>query len=122
MDRKELGALGENLACGYLVDKGLEILSQNWRIDFGEIDIVARHQKTIHFIEVKTIVQNSSGFFPEQRVDYKKQHKLRKLAQIWLQKNNYSQDVPYQIDLVGILVNEVTRNAKLHYFPNAVEG
>ncbi|OGZ74896.1 MAG: hypothetical protein A3A12_03555 [Candidatus Staskawiczbacteria bacterium RIFCSPLOWO2_01_FULL_43_17b] len=60
-------------------------------------------------------------FFPEERVDYKKQRKLRNMAQIWLQKNNYPQDIPYQIDVIGILVNEATRNAKLHYFPNAVQ-
>lgn|SRR3989344_2129118 len=127
MTTKELGELGEKLACGYLADKGYDILGKNYRISFGEIDIIAKklwklfkNDKTIHFVEVKTIMNNDS-FFPEEHVDFKKKRKLRHMAMLWLQKNNYSQDHPHQIDIIGILINEKTRNAKLHYFPNAVE-
>ena len=128
MDTKELGNLGEKLACEYLVKKGFKILGRNYRITFGEIDIIARKKitffskddPTIHFVEVKTIV-NSDGFFPEQRVDYKKQQKLRNLAQIWLQNNKLPQDIPYQIDIVGIVMNNDAKNAKIQYFSNVVE-
>lgn len=124
----ELGSLGEKIACEYLVKKGFNILGKNWRISFGEIDIIAckkfrffaRTDKTIHFVEVKTIAA-TAGFFPEQHVDYKKQQKLRNLTQIWLEKNKFSLDTPYQIDIIGILINQETKNAKLHYFPNAVK-
>jgi len=127
MTTKELGDLGEKLACEYLVKKGYKILGKNYRITFGEIDIIAKKSfrlfskvdKVIHFVEVKTIV-NSGGFYPEEHVDYRKQRKLKQMAGIWLQKNKYPQNIPYQIDVIGILVNETTRNAKLHYFPNAV--
>ncbi len=122
MDRKELGALGEKLACDYLVDKGFNILGKNYRVTFGEIDIVAKRKDILHFVEVKTIANTGGGFYAEDRVDYKKQRKLRNMAQIWLSKNNYPQDIPYQIDIIGILANQTTRMAKLHYFPNAVEG
>ena len=133
MDTKELGNFGEKMACEYLVKKGFKILGRNYRINFGEIDIIAhkkwkpftRPDKTIHFVEVKTLRQSQGkpddDFFPEERVDYKKQRKLRNLAQIWIQKNKFAQDYPYQIDIIGILVNETTRNAKLHYFGNVVE-
>src|SRR3989344_6013072 len=127
MTTKELGDLGEKIACEYLVNKGFNILGKNTRINFGEIDIIARKKwsffsrtdKTIHFIEVKTIMSNNS-FYPEERVDYKKQRKLAQLAEIWLSKNKFKQNYPYQIDAIGILINEKTRNAKLHYFPNVV--
>lgn len=121
MDTRELGALGEKMACEYLVQKGLKILGKNYRISFGEIDIVAKKGGTLHFVEVKTIFDNA-GFAPEDHVDYRKQRKLRHMAQIWLEKNKYPQDIPYQIDIIGILANQQTRMAKLHYFPNAVEG
>ena len=131
MDTRELGAFGEKMACEYLVEKGCKILGKNWRISFGEIDIIARKKlpfwrffsraaRPIHFVEVKTIVGNND-FFPEERVDYKKQQKLRQLAQIWLQENNYPQHIPYQIDVIGIAINEQTKNAKLHFFGNVVE-
>lgn len=122
MTTKELGELGEKMACEYLVSKGYKVLGKNWRISFGEIDIIAKSKKTIHFVEVKTIIANSNGFFPEQHVDYKKQRKLRQMAQIWLEQNKYKQETAYQIDVIGILVDEKTRNARLHYFPSAVGG
>ena len=117
------------MACEYLVSKGFKILGRNYRITFGEIDIIAKKKwrlfgekdKTIHFIEVKTILDKGEGYFPEDRVDWKKQKKLRQMAQIWLKNNKYPQDFPCQIDVVGIVVNEYTKKAKLHYFPNAVE-
>lgn len=184
MDNKELGDLGERLACEYLVKKGFNILGKNFRINFGEIDIIARKKwkiyrvpfiatfllqfsyfyygfvkffqrmrcicfknftsprlksenfitkiamnatlsrfdNKIHFIEVKALkVSNPQSIYPEEHVNYKKQHKLKQLAQIWLVKNNYKQDCPHQIDVIGILIDEITRNAKLHYFPNVVE-
>lgn len=127
MDTKELGDLGEKIACEYLVKKGYKILGRNYRINFGEIDIIARKKfsffardKAIHFVEVKTIMNNDS-FYPEERVDYRKQKKLNQLSQIWLEKNKFPQNHPYQIDVIGILIHETARNAKLHYFPNVVE-
>lgn len=129
MSTKELGALGEKIACEYLVDKGYKILCKNYRISFGEIDIVAKkrfqlfkkNEKTIHFVEVKTIAGAGDGFFPEERVDYRKQRKLRNLCLIWLEKHGFPQDVPYQIDVIGVVIDRNVKNAKLHYFPNIVE-
>lgn len=128
MDEKDLGALGERIACEYLVKKGYNILERNYRITFGEIDIVARkkqklfanNDKTIHFVEVKTIIALNDGFYPEDRVDYKKQRKLRQLANLWMEKHRFPQNHPYQIDVAGIIVNQESKKAKLHYFENAV--
>lgn len=129
VDTKKLGELGENIACEYLVNKGYKVMGKNYRINFGEIDIIAKKgfrifakdNKVIHFIEVKTIIDSGAGFFPEERVDRKKQQKLRRLSEIWLEKNNFPQNYPYQIDIIGILINKNTRNAKVHYFQNVVE-
>jgi len=128
MDTKELGNFGESIACEYLVKMGYKILGRNYRIILGEIDIIAkkkwrlfRNEKTIHFVEVKTIM-SSDGFFPEERVDYKKQRKLRQLVQIWLKKNKFAQDYPCQIDIIGILIDPDTLAPSIHYFENVVEG
>lgn len=140
MDTKELGNLGERIACEYLVKKGFKILGKNYRISFGEIDIIARkkfkffakNDKTIHFVEVKTIIQSyfsnrrpstitDMSFFPEERVGYKKQRKLIGLCQIWLEKNKLSQNHPYQIDIIGILIDQNSKKAKINYFQNVVE-
>ena len=41
MGTKELGNLGEDLACGYLVKNGYKILGRNCVLGIGEIDIIA---------------------------------------------------------------------------------
>lgn len=129
MNTKELGNLGERIACEYLVKNGYDILERNYRISFGEIDIIAKRKwkflsqenKTIHFVEVKTIIAGNKNFFPEEKINYKKQRKLRQLSQIWIEKNGFLKEHPYQIDVIGILVDEKTHKAKIDYFSNAVE-
>jgi len=159
MSTKELGNLGERIACEYLVRNGYKILGRNYSITsgknkiFGEIDIIAKkkwelfakNDRAIHFVEVKTIIGNDNNFFPEEKVNYKKQRKLKQMSQIWLEKNRHSifpplvrkiikspyfpllignkfpQNYPYQIDVIGILVNPDTKKSKIHYFQNVVE-
>jgi len=137
LNTKELGNLGEKLACEYLVKKGYKILGKNYSITsgknkvFGEIDIITkkrwsplrlfRNDKTIHFIEVKTIMEGKSNFYPEEKVNYKKKNKLRKLCLIWLQKNKFPQNCPYQIDVIGILINLMVHKPKISHFKNVVE-
>jgi len=126
MDTRELGALGEDLACEYLVKNGFNILGRNYRITLGEIDIIARKKrplfsrKAIHFVEVKTLAAAGEGFAPEDHVNYQKQQKLIKLSQIWLQKNRFSPTYPHQIDVIAVTVNPINQKTKLTYFPNAV--
>ena len=126
MGTKELGNQGEQLACEYLVEKGFIILGRNYRITFGEIDIIAKKreqflgktQDIIHFVEVKSLATKASDFTPEQRVDYKKQRKLRQLAEIWLQKNKLPQTQPYQIDIISVTISP---EVIIDFFENAVE-
>ena len=138
MESKELGNLGERMACEYLVNKGYKILGKNYSIKlgknkiFGEIDIIAkrrwvlgnlfRNDKTIHFVEVKTISGSENNFYPEDKVDYRKRDKLKKLCLVWLEKNKFPEYYPYQIDVIGILINQTTGKPTIHHFENAVEG
>jgi len=46
--------IGEDIATNYLKKKGYKIIERNFRKGYGEIDIVATHQNTLVFIEVKT--------------------------------------------------------------------
>jgi putative endonuclease len=124
MSTKELGDKGERLACGYLVEKGYKILCRNYRINFGEIDIVAKKRglfadKTIHFVEVKTS-DRSENFYPEERAGYKKQNKYRRLIEIWLEKNKYPQDIPCQMNIIAVSINGET--PKIEFFENVIIG
>jgi putative endonuclease len=71
------GKLGEKLAANWLIEKGYEILHQNWRYSWYEIDIIAKKENTLHIIEVKVRKHSPFGF-PEESVSKKKFRKLKK--------------------------------------------
>jgi putative endonuclease len=52
--RQLLGKSGEEVACDELSRRGYAILERRYRTRHGEIDIIARHQDCIVFVEVKT--------------------------------------------------------------------
>ncbi len=126
MDRKQLGKFGENIACYYLKNKGYKILERNYikeqsALLKGEIDIIAEQNKTIYFIEVKTLNSATSGFFnPEDKVDFQKRKKLINLAQIWLSEKQISLDSKWQIDAVSVKVDLISKKAKIKHFKNIV--
>lgn len=49
----DIGRLGENAAMDYLVKEGFSVEALNWRMGHYELDIVARKDDVIHFVEVK---------------------------------------------------------------------
>ena len=52
--RHELGQIGEELAALYLERNGYKIIERNFRYKKYEIDIIAKYNKELVFIEVKT--------------------------------------------------------------------
>ena len=90
MKTRDIGNLGEDLACGYLYANDFKIIARNWKNRWCEIDIIARKVNTIYFIEVKYRQTDSfgSGF------DYITHAKLKQMtfaAELWLA--NYSWDL-----------------------------
>jgi putative endonuclease len=125
-NRKKLGMRGEEIAEKHLKKNGYKILAKNWFFRWGnnntskgEIDIIAKKQGVIIFVEVKTAIENDN-FHPEQKVNFKKKQKLIKLAQIWLTQNKIPLDAKYQIDVIGIEINPYTEKEKINHFENAV--
>lgn len=130
--QRKIGDLGEEVSCKYLKKQGYKILERNFfrknkKSPFlGELDIVAKKQKTIHFIEVKTSASRSekagasSNFLPERRVNWLKQRKLIKASQLWLIKNKAPAETPWQIDIMAVQIDFSAKKAKIRHFKNAV--
>ena len=97
---KKTGDYGENLAANYLEQKGYRILERNFRIGKGEVDIVAKDEDTLAFIEVKTCTVSNFGE-PETWVTRRKQKQIGKIASGYLQKHDL-QDVDCRFDVVAI--------------------
>ena len=62
--REEVGALGERVASEYLRRHGFRIIDRNVARKTGELDLVARKEEVLHFIEVKTMLAEES---PDER-------------------------------------------------------
>lgn len=78
------GDAGEALVCQYLEAKGWRILATQWRCRWGELDIVARQDPVLAFVEVKT--RQGQGWDQAGRlaVDGRKQQKLIRTATTFL--------------------------------------
>ncbi len=70
----------------YFRKRGYEILARNFRANTGEIDLIVKKGETLVFVEIKS-EYSSRGFFPEEKVDFRKQAKIERTAQIFLLKN-----------------------------------
>jgi putative endonuclease len=131
MDYKKLGEYGENIACDYLKRKGYKILERNYikelsALSKGEIDIIAKKDNIISFVEVKTQEYRqktsavSGGFLPEDRVNFQKQQKLKRLSQMWLTENKIPFESCWQIDVVSVNIDTQNKKAKIRHFQNAI--
>lgn len=98
MDKKQFGIWAEEQTVRYLAAKGYKILARNWHCRFGELDIVAKKDQIIHFIEVKARRQFAFGF-PEESLTAAKQHKLLRAITGYLA---YQPNQLWQLDLVII--------------------
>ena len=95
---KAKGDIAEATACEYLYDNGYTILEQNFHSRFGEIDIIATKDDTLHFVEVKSGENYEKAI---QNITPSKISKLIKTADIYMKKNNYIAD--YQLDALVVV-------------------
>jgi putative endonuclease len=98
--RKLLGKAGEDRASKFLTKQGYRILERNYRTRNGEIDLIALHQGTIAFIEVKTRTSDAFGA-PELAVTAQKQRRMVKAALGYIKFKKLHQ-VPCRFDVVAI--------------------
>ena len=116
MDSKELGYLAENIAARYLEGRGYEVIEKNYRKPWGEIDIIACKDGVVVFIEVKANRQETEGFEPEVRVNWRKRRKIERAASLYLEHELCDTDCEWRIDVVGVTFNQLDKKAKVMHF------
>lgn len=79
------GGAGEEYVAGLLRKKGYKIVDRNYKTRFGEIDIIAKDDKYLVFVEVKT--RHPGGMTdPLEAVTVSKQRKIILAAEHYLQR------------------------------------
>lgn len=114
MNNKEKGYLGEQIALNYLLKKGANILNRNYRIKSGEIDIIAKFNNELVFIEVKSRTSIKFGY-PSEAVNYKKKKKIYNVAQHYILVNNLY-NIPIRFDVIEIYFNDKKINHIINAF------
>lgn len=111
-NHRATGTYYEKEAANYLEEQGYEILTMNYRCRLGEIDIIAKDEEYLVFVEVK-YRKSGAGGSPEEAVNYKKQHTISRVASYYLMKEYGMMDVCCRFDVVAILDGEIRliRNA-----------
>ncbi len=102
--RTQLGQDAEELVSRRLESEGFAILDRNWRRPWGELDVVAKKDDVIHFVEVKASRRLSAGFAPELRADRRKLAKVRRTARTWLADRRFDPDTEWQIDVASVIM------------------
>ena len=99
VNNRELGTYGEKLATNFLRQHGYKILEKNFWCRYGEIDLIAKSNDYISFIEVKLGSQQS--FVPlENKINNYKQKKMKQVAQYYLNFRNFKSDFRFDVVLI----------------------
>jgi putative endonuclease len=101
----ETGKQGEVEAVRFLEEKGYEIIARNYRHQHAEIDLIAKKEKMLVFVEVKTRTNLSFGN-PEEFVSYTKAKLVMKAAEHYVFATNWAHDLRFDIVAVTLAGNE----------------
>lgn len=105
----DIGRKGEVLAAEHLKRNGYKVLDRNITNPhgkrLGEIDIVAEKDKTVVFVEVKTLLLRGEQieYLPEHQVTRSKLVKLERIASYYLRIHRLEEQ-PYRFDVVSIIL------------------
>ena len=115
--RRHLGSQGEEAAARYLQADGYTILGRNLRLGHDEIDLVARKQDLLVFVEVKT--RTSSSFaYPEDSVTMHKRIRMLAAAERYLDEHPECPE-SWQFDVIAV-EGDPQRDPVITHFENVL--
>lgn len=99
--QQEIGDRGEELALGYLMQKGYKILETKWHYGHLELDIVAKDGDELVIVEVKT--RSGIGFgHPSEALSKNKIRMIIDAAEAFIQQHEYTFETRF--DLITVVL------------------
>lgn len=95
-EKYDFGKEAEEVACGYLQQKGYIIHETRWRSGHKEIDIIAQEGNMLVIVEVKARAAGSLQA-PEDAVDERKIRNLVRAADTYIRSHNINLDTRFDI-------------------------
>ncbi len=108
----------ESLAAQWLEDQGMHLLARNFRGKTGEIDIIARDREYLVFLEVRAR-SNSSFDSAAGSVDRRKQNRILRTAQLFLQRHPGLAHLPCRFDVIAFDPRQSGHGLEIRWIPGA---
>ncbi|MCM1495415.1 MAG: YraN family protein [Bacteroides sp.] len=106
MNKRQIGSEYETRTLHYMKGQGMEILERNYHCRQGEVDIIARENGYLLFVEVKYRKDLQNGY-PAESVTPVKQNRIRQVARYYLYEHHMPEETPVRFDVAAILGNEM---------------
>ncbi len=111
-----LGKKGEQLAAHFLIQKGYEVVMQNFWTRVGEIDIIAQNKDFLIFVEVKAKTSIDFGE-PYEQVTPAKLKKMMRACKLYCSQHAIG-DRMIRLDVISIYCELKTKQAHIKHFEN----
>ncbi|PIP67007.1 MAG: YraN family protein [Parcubacteria group bacterium CG11_big_fil_rev_8_21_14_0_20_41_14] len=108
---QNLGDWGERVAAWWLAKQGYKIIKQHYTTRFGEIDLIAKDNDQVVFIEVKLRLGINSGL-PEQSVDFRKLKHMKKVILFYISQNVIEN---FRVDVIAISKGNKEKSLKIRH-------
>ena len=127
-EKRKTGDLGEKIASEWLENKGFSIILRNYSKKWGEIDIIAKKFKKIHFIEVKTVTRENldnvsrenDSFRPEDNVHPWKLKRISRTIQSYVLENEIGDNKDWQFDVMTVYLDVEKKEAKVEFMTDII--
>ncbi len=100
---QRIGFNAEKIACQFLKNHGLSLITKNFRSYCGEIDLIMREANEIVFVEVRYRKNNYFGSGADT-ISFTKQQRLIRTAEFYLTKYKHD-NTPCRFDVIDIAKN-----------------
>lgn len=101
LNSRDHGSALEKQAAAHIKKFGFDIVETNYQCKLGEIDIIAKKDHCLVFIEVRHRKHKKFGGALES-VDMKKQKKIIKAASYYLQQKKLTNTMECRFDVIAI--------------------
>jgi len=119
--RRHTGESLEGRAACYLAGKGLVLIERNYRCRLGEIDLIMQDGEYLVFVEVR--YRTDDQFVdPIASINFRKQQKVLRTVQVYLQHHHVTDKIPCRIDVVGITSTKGSDALHYEWIKNAIQG
>lgn len=127
---QKIGEIAEIIVNSYFKKKRYTIFERNYTKKYGEIDLIAAKKNILHFVEVKcvsceigslnVIHETKTGIRPEDNMHPQKIRRLHNTLQAYLAENPRYGDMPFQLDLACVYIDENNKKVRISIIENII--